>query len=96
MKKYYKAPILLVGTQTDLRDNTAIRERLAKSKQKPVTAEQGERAAKDIRAFKYMECSAMTQDGLKDVFDEAIIAALEPPPSPRPLMPDLSGACKCM
>lgn len=79
VKKYYKAPILLVGTQTDLRENTTVRERLAKAKQKPSTKEQGERLAREIKAFKYMECSAMTQDGLKDVFDEAIIASLEPP-----------------
>ncbi len=79
VKKYYKAPILLVGTQTDLRENTTVRERLAKAKQRPSTREQGERMAREIKAFKYMECSAMTQDGLKDVFDEAIIASLEPP-----------------
>ena len=67
----------------DLRDNTTIRERLAKAKQRPVTSEQGERLAKEIRAFKYVECSAMTQAGLKDVFDEAILAALEPPTQPK-------------
>ena len=41
VRKYYNAPIVLVGTQTDLRDNQSIIEKLAKSKQKPVTPEQG-------------------------------------------------------
>ncbi|TRY63752.1 hypothetical protein TCAL_03637 [Tigriopus californicus] len=80
IKKYYQAPILLVGTQVDLRENANVKEKLTKSKQRPITKEQGERMAKQIKAFRYMECSAMTQEGLKDVFDEVVIAALDPPP----------------
>jgi cell division control protein 42 len=45
----------------------------------PVRKEDGERMAKDLGAVKYVECSALTQYKLKDVFDEAIVAALEPP-----------------
>jgi len=49
----------------------------------PVRKEDGDRMAKDLGAVKYVECSALTQYKLKDVFDEAIVAALEPPPRSR-------------
>lgn len=74
-----KTPFLLVGTQIDLRDEPAKVDQLAKNKQKPITSEQGEKLAKDLKAIKYVECSALTQKGLKNVFDEAILAALDPP-----------------
>ena len=73
----------MVGTQVDLRDDAAIVEKLAKTKQKPISFEQGEKLARELRAVKYVECSALTQKGLKNVFDEAILAALEPPEAPK-------------
>ena len=74
---------MLVGTQVDLRDDAAIVEKLAKTKQKPISLEQGEKLARELKAVKYVECSALTQKGLKNVFDEAILAALEPPETPK-------------
>lgn len=118
-----KTPFLLVGTQIDLRDENTTLEKLAKNKQKPITMEQGEKLAKELKAVKFVECSALTQvnklnavsffiwgpneihkflifssfllfinacdvrsalqKGLKNVFDEAILAALEPPEVPK-------------
>lgn len=85
-------PCLIVGTQVDLREDAATIEKLGRNKMKPVTVEQGllllrhfayisigEKLAKELGAVKYVECSALTQTGLKNVFDEAIIAALDPP-----------------
>ncbi|XP_041621852.1 cell division control protein 42 homolog [Vulpes lagopus] len=74
-----KTPFLLVGTQIDLRDDPSTIEKLAKNKQKPIIPETAEKLARDLKAVKYVECSALTQKGLKNVFDEAILATLEPP-----------------
>lgn len=63
-------PCLIVGTQTDLRDDPQVRDKLSKQKMQPVRKEDGERMAKDLGAVKYVECSALTQFKLKDVFDE--------------------------
>lgn len=65
-------PIVLVGTKLDLREDRQAIENLRAKKQEPVTYEQALGVAKDIRAVKYLECSALTQRNLKSVFDEAI------------------------
>lgn len=78
-----KTPFLLVGTQVDLRDDASTTEKLAKNKQKPIAVESAEKLSRELRAVKYVECSALTQKGLKNVFDEAILAALEPPEQPK-------------
>ena len=47
--------------QIDLRDDAGTIEKLAKNKQKPLSLEMGEKLAKELRAVKYVECSALTQ-----------------------------------
>lgn len=63
-------PCLIVGTQTDLRDDPNVREKLSRQKMQPIRKEDGDRMAKELGAVKYVECSALTQYKLKDVFDE--------------------------
>lgn len=66
-------PCLIVGTQVDLRDDPSVREKLSKQKMQPVRKEDGEKMAKELGAVKYVECSALTQYKLKDVFDEVCL-----------------------
>lgn len=79
-----KTPFLLVGTCVDLRNDDTSIEKLAKNKQKPISVDKAEELATKLKAVKYVECSALTQKGLKNVFDEAILAALEPADDKQP------------
>uniref|UniRef100_A0A673WA10 small monomeric GTPase n=1 Tax=Salmo trutta TaxID=8032 RepID=A0A673WA10_SALTR len=74
-------PIILVGTKLDLRDEKETIEKLKEKKLAPITYPQGLALAKEIDSVKYLECSALTQRGLKTVFDEAIRAVLCPQPT---------------
>ena len=42
-----------------------------------IGSRQGEALASELKAVKYMECSAKTQEGLKAVFDEAVRTAMK-------------------
>jgi len=75
--------MILVGTKLDMREDKETLDRLAEKKLSPITTEQGNQMGKEIKAVKYMECSALTQKGLKDVFDEAIRAVIAPAAKPE-------------
>lgn len=55
------------GTKIDLRDDRETLSGLAEQGLTPLKREQGQKLANKIRAVKYMECSALTQRGLKQV-----------------------------
>lgn len=63
----------------DLRSDPETLDYLMKNKEKPITSKMGEKLANEIGASSYIECSALTQKGIKKVFDDAILAALGPP-----------------
>ena len=67
-----------MGTKLDLRDDKETILGLKERRQAPISHTQGLRMQKDIGAVKYLECSAMTQKNLKNIFEEAVRAALWP------------------
>jgi small GTP-binding protein len=69
-------PFILVGTKLDLRDDEETVERLREKRMEPVSLEAGEKLKDELGAYKYLECSALSQKGLKQVFDEAIRCVL--------------------
>jgi GTPase SAR1 family protein len=73
-------PMILVGTKLDLREDPDTIKKLGQKNMAPISYSQSVQMSKDIGAVKYLECSALTQTGLKNVFDEAIRAALCPTP----------------
>jgi len=83
-----EAPIVLVGTKADLRDDPAELARLESRGEKVVNEEQvkklmKEQKKKGVKLSKYVECSAIQQKNLKNVFDEAIVVARGKPAEKR-------------
>jgi len=70
--------LILVGTKLDIREDKAQLDKIEDAT--PIDPQAGENMAKEIGAIRYMECSALTQKGLKQVFDEAIKSILRPRP----------------
>lgn len=64
--------MLLVGTKIDLRKKPEYMQHLKDMQITPCSKEDGDKLAKDIGAVKYVEVAAITGDGLKAAFDEAI------------------------
>ena len=62
-------PFILVGTKSDLRSDTST---TSPSDQNMVGEQEIQHMVQDIGAVKYCETSALTGEGLKDVFEEAI------------------------
>jgi len=81
-------PIILVGTKSDLRDDPQTKAQLAAKGLAPISHADAREMAKTVGAVKYLECSALTQEGLKTVFDESIRAALNKPKKAKK-----SGGC---
>ena len=78
-------PIILVGNKKDLRNEDITETELARMKQPTVKSKKGPRMCEKINGYAYLECSAKTREGVRDVFETAAKAALETKPTkPRP------------
>lgn len=70
-------PVILVGTQIDQRENSVITKDLKSRGLRTVSRSDGIKLASLIKATTYVECSSLRHLNVKNVFDEAIAAALE-------------------
>uniref|UniRef100_A0A8C5SDR8 Rho-related GTP-binding protein RhoU n=1 Tax=Laticauda laticaudata TaxID=8630 RepID=A0A8C5SDR8_LATLA len=77
------APMLLVGTQSDLRQDVKMLIALSRHQEKPVPPTAARSLARKLGMAGYVECSALTQQNLKEVFDTAIVLGLRAGEGPK-------------
>lgn len=65
-----RAPFILVGTKSDLRDNE---EYLKESKKTPISIQQGIKMGKTFGAKAYVECSSISNIGIQELFDTVVM-----------------------
>lgn len=68
-----QVPIILVGTKTDLR----------KEGKESISHSEGKQLGNKIKAAKYLECSAIRNEGLNEIFYEAIRTVVKRKPKKR-------------
>lgn len=81
------ALIVLVGTQVDLRDSnvsSSSSQANADPRARHITTREGEELKQRINAYKYIECSALSQLNIKEVFDSCIEAYAKSNPPVQP------------
>ncbi|KAG8768356.1 GTP-binding protein Rho1 [Serendipita sp. 405] len=71
-----RVPYLLVGCRSDLRRDKETIEALRQAGLSFVTSKKAESLAESIGAVMYLECSALTGEGVSEVFEHAMRAAL--------------------
>lgn len=69
------ASYILVGTKTDLREDKSKQDELQTKQEKAISIQDGIKTAKAIGAKTYVECSAVGNIGLKEVFETVVKVA---------------------
>ncbi|RSH92402.1 Rho GTPase [Saitozyma podzolica] len=68
--------LILIALKCDLRDDPAVKEKLARRALHPVSYEEGLSVARAIRASRYLECSAKHNRGVQEAIYEAARVAI--------------------
>lgn len=76
-------PIVLVGNKKDLREDPSTIKELARLKQAPVKYDEGQQMCTRIGARHYIECSALSGDNVRKVFEMATREAIAKKSRPK-------------
>lgn len=86
-------PIILAGCKSDLRNDPHTIDRLRQANQQPISSSEGQSVADKIGAQKYLECSAKTGQGVREVFETATRASLSTKGGPNASLGSGGSGC---
>ncbi|XP_013388306.1 ras-like GTP-binding protein Rho1 [Lingula anatina] len=75
-KRCPDVPIVLVGNKKDLQNDKYTICELGTLHEEPIGWQAGQKMAEKINAFSYMECSAKTREGIRELFETAARTAV--------------------
>ena len=94
MKEHCRdAPFVLVGLKSDLRDEYEKDPSKCQVGESPIPTSKGNAVAESLKAASYIECSALKQYNLNEVFQVAIRTAIHPPVTSTETKPSEGGCC---